>query len=222
VFCSCCNFPEAADRQFTAEKAAKELRAYRMGRLVPTTRLLRDSIVELGLSQGSLLDIGGGVGALTFELLDRGIRSALVLDASSAYVAATREEVGRTGRTKSETIVEGDLLELAGKLPLADLVTLDRAACCYPAYEPMFHESVRRHAKRAVALSYPRDVWFVRSGMWIDNARRARKSGFRAFVHPPAEMQQVIERAGFKLARRRTTLVGDGRIRTLPRRGAVR
>ena len=205
MVCSCSNFPETADRQFTVEKAAKELQAYRKGRLGPTTRLLRDSIVELGLSHGSLLDIGGGVGALTFELLDRGTTKALVVDASSAYAAAAREEVARTGRMDSATIVQGDLLALAGKLPVADLVTLDRVVCCYPAYEPMLHEVVR-HALRGVALSYPRDRWFVRSGMWLENARRARKSGFRTFVHPPAQMQQVIERAGFKLARRRTTL----------------
>ena len=73
-------------------------------------------------------------------------------------------------------------------------------------YETMLHEGAR-HAMRALALSYPRDRWFVRSGMWLENARRARKSGFRTFIHPPAKMQQVIERAGFKLARRRTTPV---------------
>jgi hypothetical protein len=41
--------------------------------------------------------------------------------------------------------------------------------------------------------------------MWLENARRARTSGFRTFVHPPRQMQDVIERAGFQLARRRTT-----------------
>jgi len=41
--------------------------------------------------------------------------------------------------------------------------------------------------------------------MWFDNAKRARKSGFRTFVHPPREMQRIIERAGFSLARRRQT-----------------
>jgi SAM-dependent methyltransferase len=206
MVCSCSNFPEAAERQFTAEKAAKELQAYRKGRVGPTTRVLRDSIVELGLSDGSLLDIGGGVGALTFELLDRGITKALVVDASGAYVAAAREEAARTGRIESSTIVQGDLLELGGNLPVVDLVTLDRVVCCYPGYEPMLREAAR-HATRGLALSYPRDRWFVRSGMWIENARRARKSGFRTFVHPPAKMQQAIERVGFKLAQRRNTLV---------------
>lgn len=70
--CSCGDFTSAADRQFTEAKAAKELKAYRRGRIGPTTRRLRDGLAEAGLAHGTLLDIGGGVGALTFELLDRG------------------------------------------------------------------------------------------------------------------------------------------------------
>ena len=105
---TCCDFRDAADRQFTAEKAAKELEAYRKGRLGPTTRLLRDGVVELRLSDGSLLDIGGGVGALTFELLDRGMAKAIVADASAAYVAAARDEAERRGRAASAAVVHGD------------------------------------------------------------------------------------------------------------------
>src|SRR5688572_14465091 len=143
MVCSCCDFRDAANRQFTAEKAARELQAYRKGRLGPTTRLLRDGVVDLGLNQGSLLDIGGGVGALTFELLKRGMTKAVVADASPAYVAAAREEAQRRGQIESATIVHGDMLALAEQLPAADLVTLDRVVCCYPAYEPMLEEAAR-------------------------------------------------------------------------------
>lgn len=202
--CSCCDYRDAADRQFTAEKAAKELQVYRKGRLGPTTRLLRDGVIELGLHHGSLLDIGAGVGALTFELLGRGMTEAVVADASIAYVTAAREEAVRRGRSESTTIVHGDLLELADTLPTASLVTLDRVVCCYPSYEPMLDEAAR-HAERGLALSYPRDRWFVRAAIWLENARRSRKSRFRTFVHPPFRMQQVIQHAGFDLARRRTT-----------------
>ena len=203
---SCCDFRDAADRQFTAEKAEKELRAYRRGRLGPTTRLLRDGVVELGLSRGSLLDIGGGVAALTFELLERGMTQAVVAEASAAYVAAAREEANRRDRTESATVIHGDFLELAAQLPVADLVTLDRVVCCYPEYEPMLEEAAR-HARRSLAVSYPRDRWFVRAGMWLENAIRARNSGFRTFVHPPPAIRHVIERTGFRLMRRRTTVV---------------
>ena len=204
MICACCDFRDAAGRQFTAEKAAKELKAYRSGHLGPTTRLIRDGIVDVRLNQGSLLDIGGGVGALTFELLGRGVSKAVVADASAAYVAAVTEEVSRRGQTESATVIHGDLLDLADRLPAADLVTLDRVVCCYPGYEPMLNEAAR-HAVRGLAVSYPRDRWFVRAGMWLENARRARTSGFRTFVHPPVAIREAIERAGFRLSWHRTT-----------------
>jgi hypothetical protein len=43
--------------------------------------------------------------------------------------------------------------------------------------------------------------------MWLENARRARASGFRTFVHPPALIREAIERAGFRLSWRRTTVM---------------
>jgi magnesium-protoporphyrin O-methyltransferase len=203
---SCCDFRNAADLQFTSDKAAKELRAYQKGHVGPTTRLLRDGVVELGLNNGSLLDIGGGVGALTFELLERGMNAGVVADASIAYVRAAVEEAIRRKRSRSVKVVYGDALEVSKDLPTADLVTLDRVVCCYPSYQPLLDEAVR-HAERAIALSYPRDRWFVRAAMWVENARRARKSGFRTFIHPPARIQELIEGTGFTLAQRRTTMM---------------
>ena len=200
--CSCCDFRDAADRQFTAPKAAKELQVYRRGRLGPTTRLLRDGIVDVGLNRGSLLDIGGGIGALTFELLDRGMATAAVVEDLPLMSAQPGEGV-RRGHP-----VHGDRARRyradRGQAPLRLLVTLDRVVCCYPSYELMLAEATR-HAERGVAVSYPMDRWFVRAGTFLENAMRAGESGFRTFVHPPARIQQVIARAGFQLARRRTT-----------------
>jgi tRNA1(Val) A37 N6-methylase TrmN6 len=203
VVCSCCGFERAADRQFTETKAAKELEKYRNGRLGPTTRLLRDAVVRAGLNHGSLLDIGGGVGALAFELLDRGMTSAIVVDAAAAYVAAATEEATRC--KNRARIVQGDFVQVSDTLPLVDLVSLDRVVCCYPLYEPLLQQALG-HAEHGIALSYPRDRWYVRAGMWFENAKRARKSGFRTFVHPAARMQEIIRRAGFTLASRRFTL----------------
>ena len=204
MVCSCCDFERAADRQFTSQKAAKELQSYRQGRLGPTTRLLRDSVVDVGLNQGSLLDIGGGVGALAFELLSRGMSSALVLDASAAYVAAASEEAQRQG--KRAQVVQGDFVRTSQTVPPADLVSLDRVVCCYPQYESLLDQALG-HAQRGVALSYPRDRWYVRAAVWFDNVKRARKSGFRMFVHPPRRIQRAIEHAGFVLVRRRFSLM---------------
>ena len=204
MVCSCCDFEPAADRQLTSQKAAKELQSYREGRLGATTRLLRDSVVDAGLNQGSLLDIGGGVGVLAFELLSRGMSSALVLDASAAYVTAASEEAQRQGSRAQ--VLRGDFVRISHTVPPADLVALDRVVCCYPQYEPLLDQAVS-HAQRGVALSYPRDRWYVRAAVWIDNAKRARGSGFRMFVHSPSRIQSAIEQAGFGLVRRRFTLM---------------
>jgi magnesium-protoporphyrin O-methyltransferase len=205
VTSSCCDFRSAADSHFTGAKVTKKLRAYRNGQLEATTRALRDTVIDLGLNGGSLLDIGGGFGALTFELMDRGMGHATIVDASAAYTEMARDEAVRRGQSQSTDVITGDVVELGSTLRSASLVTLDRVVCCYPTYEPMLEEAAR-HAELAVALSYPRDRWFVRAGNWLENVKRARKSTFRTFVHPPSAIQAVVERAGFELSRRRETV----------------
>ena len=105
--------------------------------------------------RGTLLDIGTGIGALTFELLNTRFGHAPAVDASSAYVAAGREETVRRGLTHDLNWIEGDFVNLASQLMLADVVTLDRVVCCYPAYEPLLESSLD-HARQMVGLSYIR------------------------------------------------------------------
>jgi len=204
--CSCWSFGETADRHFTAEKVWKELLEYRRKGPGPTTRGLRDGLVSAGLMEGTVLDVGGGLGILSLELLDAGMSGAVVVDASSAYLGAAREEADRRGRSASTQFIHGDFLEVASQLIPSTVVTLDRVVCCYPFYEPLLEQALRR-AKRGFAFSYPRDRWYVRLGMWLENALRARHGNpFRTFVHPTTEMTQMIGRAGFTLASRRHTL----------------
>jgi magnesium-protoporphyrin O-methyltransferase len=127
-----------------------------------------------------------------------------VLEASAAYVAAASEEAQRRGGAIQ--VRRGDFVRTCQTVPPADLVSLDRVVCCYPAYEDLLQRAVE-HARRGMALSYPCDRWYVRAAVWFDNVKRARKSGFRMFVHPPRRIQAAIERAGFVLVRRRFTLM---------------
>lgn len=203
--CSCSDFETAVGQQFTAKKAAKQLQGYRRGSVGPTTRLLRDGLVDAGLNSGALLDIGAGIGALTFELMEQGIASAVAVEASTAYLAAAAEEAERRHRAESISFVQGDFVNLAGQLDAADVVTLDRVVCCYGDYTTLLREAAR-HAKAAVALSYPRDRWFVRLGVRLENAlRRLRSNTFRTYVHPVGDMQRLIGDAGLELVRRRQT-----------------
>src|SRR5262247_2086372 len=135
VVCSCCAFGDSAERHFDAKKVANELLKYRRKGPGPTTRHLRDGLVSAGIRQGTLLDVGGGLGILSLELLDAGFSAAVVVDASSASLAAASEEAARRGRSESTKFVHGDLIAVADGLARADAVTLDRVVCCYSSYD---------------------------------------------------------------------------------------
>jgi magnesium-protoporphyrin O-methyltransferase len=185
--CSCCSFGDAAEQQFTSKKVAKELRGYRRNGAGPTTRLLRDGLARAGLATGALLDVGGGLGVLTLDLLDLGMSRAVVVEASSAYLAAASEEAARRGRSTSIQFVHGDFLAVTNQLPRSTVVTLDRVVCCYPFFESLLGQALG-HAERGFAFSYPRDRWYVRVAVWLENAmRKLRANPFRTFVHPVAQ-----------------------------------
>ena len=186
-------------------KAAEELKRYRIKGPGPTTRLLGEGITRAGAMSGTLLDVGSGIGSLTFGLLERGITHAVAVDASPAYNGAARQEAERLGLAGAVQFIQGDFVTVAPELPAAALVTLDRVVCCYPSYGPLLDAAIR-HTGRCLALSYPRDVWYVRLGVGLENGqRRLANNPFRTFVHPVASMEQMIRAAGFDLSSRRET-----------------
>ncbi len=204
--CACAGFCDAAGQQFSARLAARELARYRAAGPGPTTRLLRDGLAAAGAASGAVLDIGGGIGALALELLTRGATHATLVDASPAYVAAAGEEAGRRGRAEAVRIIHADFLAIEDQLPTADVVTLDRVICCYPAFVPLL-EGAMRHSTRWLALSYPRDRWYVRSVVAAGNGiRRVGGTGFRGYVHPAAAMADLIRGGGFVRRHRAGTL----------------
>jgi tRNA1(Val) A37 N6-methylase TrmN6 len=205
---SCCaSYEGIAAEQFNRKKVAAELKRYREKGPGHTTRLLADGIVQAGAHQGTLLDVGTGIGSLAFALLTRGFARAVAVDASSAYLEAGRHEAERLGRAGDIQFVHGDFVSAASQLPSATVVTLDRVICCYPEYEPLLNAALR-HADRCVALSYPRNAWYVRVFTAIENGqRRLKRNAFRTFVHPPPRIEQLIQRAGFTLNSRRETWI---------------
>src|SRR5437879_13657233 len=75
---SCCSsFFSANQRQFSDAVARRDLARYRRRGPDQTTRLLRDAIVGAGQGK-TVLDVGAGIGALSFELLAAGAERATV------------------------------------------------------------------------------------------------------------------------------------------------
>lgn len=184
-------------RQFDAKTAAGDLRRYRQKGPNPTTRLLREFVAQAGVGD-TVLDIGAGIGALSFELLAGGFRSATAVDAAPAYLAAARSEAERRGRSDVFTTLEGDFVDLDRAVPPADVVVMDRVVCCYPAAEPLL-DAAFTHGRRLLGMSYPRDRWYVRLVMGIENVtRRLKRNPFQTFVHRAAAMESAAARHGFR------------------------
>jgi len=101
----------------------------------------------------------------------------------------------------------GDYLDLAAELGEADVAILDKVICCHPEGVRVLSEAARR-ARRAVALTYPRDRRLVRIGRALVNAAMALTgSDFRVYVHPPAAVEAALAGCGLVRAFARDTPV---------------
>jgi len=162
-----------------------------------------------GVEGNTLLDIGGGVGAIQYDLLEAGAREVTAVDASSAYQQAARAEAERRGVSARIQFQLGDFVTLAPQVATADIVTLDRVVCCYPEMEPLVRLSAER-CRRLYGLSYPRYRWPVRAVVSIENAfRQLFRNSFRSFVHSPTVMDRLLTGLGFTLRSRLRTFAWD-------------
>lgn len=194
-----CTHCKAAEDVFSAGWAQRELEDYRRKGAAKTTRLMLDRLKEAGVAGATLLDIGGGVGAIQHELLDAGIAQGVDVDASSAYLNAARLEAERRGTSDRMVYLHGDFVDLAPDIEAADIVTLDRVVCCYPHMEQLVDLSSAR-AKRLYALIYPRDNWLTRTGIPLFNLLAFRMWGnpFRTFVHPTPQIDRILRENGLR------------------------
>lgn len=196
--CACSSLGDATARHFDAQRAREELDSYRSAGPATTTQGLLNELSGVAPPPKTVLDIGSGIGAFTFGMLKQGVQRAICIDLSPAAHTVGAEEAERQGVQDRIEWLAGDFVALALSVPSADLVALDRVVCCYPAYEPLL-EHAAAHSRRLLAVSFPLNRWWVRLGLWAENTWRwLRGDGFRAFVHPPEAMSELLRRNGFR------------------------
>jgi magnesium-protoporphyrin O-methyltransferase len=195
----CCD-DDLARLGYDGLNADADLQRWRDGRLNPVTRELIEIIRDRGVEDARVLDIGAGVGAVHVALLEAGAAAAIDVDASREFVATARAEAERRGLGDRVEHRYGDVVELAGELPAADIVTLDSVICCYPYLEPLLAAATRSHP-RLVGITYPRDVWWMRGFMRLYNlAQAVRRSPARYFIHRHRHLERWMKAAGYQNA----------------------
>lgn len=189
---------QGIEETFSREYVAGELKEYRRKGPAKTTRILVEALKAQGLKGLTLLDVGGGLGAVQHALLGDGVASATDVDASAAYIEAARQEAGRRGFADRIHYEHGNFVDLADGLPPADIVTLDRVICCYDDMRRLVGSSSRL-ASRYYGVVYPRDAWYVRLALAIGNLfLRFQKNPYRAFAHPTRDVEAIIHANGLR------------------------
>ncbi len=191
--CQC----EGIEACFNPRLAVQELNHYRKKGAAKSTRRLIAALEAEGVAGMTLLDIGGGVGAIPHALLRDGVNTAMAVDASTAYLDVARDEAQRRGLSDRIRFEHGNFVELAPDIPPADIVTLDRVLCCFDDVSALVNSSVAR-ATHLYGLVYPRALWWLRAFTRI-HAGFARLTGnqMRFFVHSPAAVDDIVRRHGF-------------------------
>jgi magnesium-protoporphyrin O-methyltransferase len=199
---NCCRQTEY-EEVFGQQVAQRDARAYRRRGLHAPARWIVDTVVDQGVSDANVLEVGGGVGAIQLELLRAGARRTTNVEFSPGYEAAAAElakEAGMRDRIEREI---GDFAE-DGRFGDVEVVVMHRVVCCYPDYERLVGEAAK-HTRRVLVFSFPPRNLASRALNGVSNLwMKAKRNDFRSYVHSPDRMIAVARQHGLEpVARRR-------------------
>jgi SAM-dependent methyltransferase len=192
----CCSLPRGYDKLFGEKTARRDLKRYRKRGLDETGERLVEFLRGRGAQGLSVLEIGGGVGALEAELLKAGADRALNYELSPSYEESARELWREAGVEDRAEYRVGDVTQ--NEVPSADAVVMHKVVCCYPDAEALVGAAAER-ARRYLVMSFPRERRLTRIGFGCLNlVARLLRWEYRSYIHPAAEILGAAERRGLK------------------------
>ena len=193
----CCR-PDGYNRLFSARQARLDASRYRKRGLGGTSRRL----VELAgdVAGETVLEVGGGVGAIELDLLAAGADRATNVELSGEYEEEAEKLLAERGLAERVDRRVADFVD--EPVEPHDVVVMHRVVCCYPDVDRLVGVAAACTRRRLV-LTYPRERPWTRAGVRAINFfMRLSGSDFRAFVHPVARMAAAAQREGLALERR--------------------
>ena len=195
----CCS-PKGYRWIFSERNARSEAKRYRRKGLDPTSRRIFDYLKERGVEGRTVLEVGGGIGAIQIELLKAGATRAVSVELTPTYEKAAGEllkEAGLADRVERRVM---DFARSGDQVEPADIVILNRVICCYPDM-PVLAGAAAEHAAEVLVMSFPRRTWWTRALLSIGNfALRVTRRQFQIFIHSPAQILAEAERHGLREA----------------------
>src|SRR5438270_14024467 len=183
----CCS-PKGYRWVFSERSARAEARKYRRRGLDGTSRRIVDFLKTRGVDGQTVLEVGGGIGAIQIELLKAGASRALSIELTPTYeevAAALLRDAGLADRVERRVM---DFAAGASEVASADIVILNRVICCYPDM-PRLAGAAADHARQLLVMSFPRQTWWLSIGLGMGNfVLRVLRREFHIFLHPPKKI----------------------------------
>jgi len=201
----CCQC-QGIENMFDKKAAKRALKRYLKKGPSKTTKMLLKAIHKTEVKGLDFLDIGGGIGAIQYDLIKAGASKGTSIEASPAYIDLVKEEIQKNNLDEIIDFKHGDFTAIASDVDLADIVTLDKVICCYDDMSELVRLSSKL-SRKIYAVIYPRDVWWTKLALpFINFYPIIKGSPFRVFIHSTKKVEEIIIRNGLKRDYYATTL----------------
>ena len=193
----CCT-PNGYRWIFSERSARAEAKRYRRKGLDATSRRIVDFVKQQGVEGRTVLEVGGGIGAIQIELLKAGAARAVSVELTPTYeeeAKALLREAGLEERVERRVM---DFAAAGAAVEGADIVIMNRVICCYPDM-PRLAGMASDHARELLVMSFPKRTWWMRIAMFLANMiLSASRREFHIFLHPPNSILATSERHGLR------------------------
>jgi len=193
----CCS-PKGYRWIFSERSAAAEAKRYRRSGLDSTSQRIVEFLKKEGVEGRSVLEIGGGIGAIQIELLKAGAARAVGIELTPTYEEAALgllRDAGLEDRVERRIM---DFAETASLVAAADIVIMNRVVCCYPDM-PKLTRAAADHTRGLLLMSFPRRAWWTRSTVALGNLLlKLTRREFHIFVHRPDQIASTAQETGMR------------------------
>ena len=189
------------EKVFGRKTAERDARRFRRRGLRGSAKALTELAGDV--HGATVLEVGGGVGAIEIELLERGAANATNVELAATYEEAAHGLLAERGFTDRVERRVGDFVAEADALPEFDVVVMHRVVCCYPDVSALVGAGAG-HARRRMVVTVPQERRLVRAVLSAVNAvMRMTGSTFQVYVHPFDRIAAAAGAHGLGLVERR-------------------
>ena len=167
---------------------------------------MEEFLEQQGIEGATVLEVGGGLGAIQIELLRRDVEHTVNLELSPAYGDQAKQLLREAGfEDRAERHLHDVAVDPHG-IESADVVVLQQVVCCYPDHERLLDISAARQEPGRLQL-LATECRLAPPGQRPEPRPQNAAQGFRALVRFPATMIAAVEGRGFEQAFAHTGLV---------------